>query len=84
MVPGLACSPWHASVGGENGKLARRSMPKIVLSEEQLAEVIDLVAGELGVLSVELPTQREDDPDYVEGKHRQSVLLEIMEILEDA
>lgn len=59
-------------------------MPKIVLSEEQLAEVIDLVAGELGVLWVELPTHREDDPDYVEGKHRQSVLLEIMEILEDA
>lgn len=59
-------------------------MPKIVLSEEQLAEVIDLVAGELGVLSVELPTHRQDGPDYVEGKHRQSVLLEIMEILEDA
>ena len=59
-------------------------MPKIVLSEEQIAEVIDLVANEIGVLSIALPAYREDDPDYVEGKHRESVLLEIMEILEDA
>lgn len=59
-------------------------MPKIVLSEEQIAEVIELVADELGVLSVELPTHREDDPDYVEGKHRESVLLEILQTLEDA
>jgi hypothetical protein len=59
-------------------------MPKISLSEEQVAELIDLLAGEIGVLSIQLPTHREDDPDYVEGKHRESVLLEIMEILEDA
>ena len=59
-------------------------MPKIVLSEEQVAEVIDLVANEIGVLSISLQAYREDDPDYVEGKHRESALLEIMEILEDA
>lgn len=59
-------------------------MPKISLSEEQVAELIDLLAGEIGVLSIQLPTHREDDPEYVEGKHRESVLLEMMEILEDA
>lgn len=59
-------------------------MAKIVLSEEQITELIDLVANEIGVLSISLQAYREDDPDHVEGKHRESVLLEIMEILEDA
>ena len=59
-------------------------MPKIVLSAEQITEVIDLVANEIGVLSISLQAHREDDPEYVEGKHRESVLLEILEILEDA
>lgn len=59
-------------------------MPKLSLSDEQLGEVIDLVANEIGVISISLQALREDDPDYVEGKHRESVLLEIMEILEDA
>lgn len=59
-------------------------MATIDLTDEQITEVIDLVANEIGVLSIALQAYREDDPDYVEGKHRESVLLEIMEILEDA
>lgn len=59
-------------------------MATIDLTDEQITEVIDLVANEIGVLSIALQAYREDDPDYVEGKHRESVLLEVMEILEDA
>lgn len=59
-------------------------MPKIVLSNEQMGELIDTLYGEIDNLRKTQGVVVPNGPDSVTMKHRESVLLEILEILEDA
>lgn len=59
-------------------------MPKLRLTQDQLSELIDTLTGEIEDLRRQRDLWAHTDPDSVESKHRESVLLEILEILEDA
>ena len=59
-------------------------MPKIELSDEDLGELKDLLVGEIDRLRHVIQEVTPNGPCAVEMKHRESVLLEILEVLEDA
>lgn len=59
-------------------------MPKFRLTDDQLSELIDTLTGEIEDLRRQRDQWAHTDPDSVESKHRESVLLEILEVLEDA
>ena len=59
-------------------------MPRFSLSDEQVGELIDTLHGEIDNLRKTLGVVVPNGPDAVTMKHRESVLLEIMEVLEDA
>lgn len=59
-------------------------MPKIKLTDQQASELIDLLASEIDSLRRQRAHELEYTPAFEEMKHRESVLLEILEVLEDA
>lgn len=60
-------------------------MPKIDLSDEQWSELVDVVSDAVAFASGKLARMPDDyGPDAVEMKHRESMLLEILEVLENA
>ncbi len=59
-------------------------MPKFRLTEDQLSELIDTLHGEIDNLRKTQGVVVPNGPDAVEMKHREGVLLEILEVLEDA
>ena len=59
-------------------------MPKFRLTEDQLSELIDTLHGEIDNLRKTQGVVVPNGPDAVEMTHRESVLLEILEVLEDA
>lgn len=58
-------------------------MPKFRLTEDQLSELIDTLTGEIEDLRRLRDLWAHTEPDSVESMHRESVLLEILEVLED-
>lgn len=59
-------------------------MPKVQLTDDQLSELIDTLTGEIDNLRKTQGVVVPNGPDAVEMKRRESVLLEILEVLEDA
>ncbi len=61
-------------------------MPKIELTDEQAEELRDSLATEIDRLARKLRKfpRRDDDPDVLAVKHTQSVLADILELLEIA
>lgn len=59
-------------------------MPKFRLSDDQLSEVIDLIVGEIADLRQRLLGVDAQSVDAVEWKHREALLAEALDILEDA
>lgn len=59
-------------------------MPKFRLTEDQLSELIDTLHGEIDNLRKTQGVVVPNGPDAVEMKRREGVLLEILEVLEDA
>lgn len=59
-------------------------MPKFRLTEDQLSELIDTLYGEIDNLRKTQGVVVPNGPDAVEMKRREGVLLEILEVLEDA
>lgn len=59
-------------------------MPKFRLTEDQLSELIDTLHGEIDNLRKTQVVVVPNGPDAVEMKRREGVLLEVLEVLEDA
>ena len=59
-------------------------MPKFRLTEDQLSELIDTLYGEIDNLRKTQGAVAPNGPDAVEMKRREGVLLEILEVMEDA
>lgn len=59
-------------------------MPRFSLSDEQATELIDTLYGEIDNLRKTQGVVVPNGPDAVEMKRREGVLLEILEVLEDA
>lgn len=59
-------------------------MPKVRLAAEQVGELIDTLYGEIDTLRKQRGDTPDGGPDNIESSRRESVLLEILEILEDA
>lgn len=58
-------------------------MPKIRLTHDQVGELVDTLTGEIADLRKKLLSVEKNGPADVEMRHRESVLMEILEVLED-
>lgn len=58
-------------------------MPKVKLTAEQVGELIDILYGEIDELRKYMVPADPRGAALVEMKHREGVLLEILEVLED-